>query len=148
MGASKQHQDLIRVIRLWVESNPPCNQFDNRFDLRGCHRPSSIYSKDKTVKKSIPDYFGISHDSKTCYIGEAKTDVPGQSVFDSRCDRQIKAFFDYLIRCKFVSSMFLLAIPASDLDAAKYFIAKIKEETGYSGSVIYFTKEGKVDSDS
>jgi hypothetical protein len=147
MGASKQHQDLVRVIKLWVEQSSPCNQFDNRFDLTGCYRPSSIYSKDKTVKKSIPDYYGISDDSKICYIGEAKTDIPGQSIHDSRANRQIKAFFDYLIRCRFTSSMFLLAIPGSDLAIAKHIVGKVKKETGYFGTVNYFTKEGKIEAD-
>ena len=142
MGASKQHQDLVRVLKLWVESNSPCDKFDNRFDLAGFYRPPFIHSQDKTVKKSVPDYYGISNESKICFIGEAKTDIPGQSIHDSRATRQIKAFFDYLIRCQFTNSMFLLAIPGSDLGIAKHIVGEVKKETGYCGSVKYFTKEG------
>jgi hypothetical protein len=120
----------------------PCNKFDNRFDLTGFYRPPFIDSQDQTVKKSVPDYYGISDDSKICYIGEAKTDIPGQSIHDSRAAKQLKAFFDYLIRCRFDSSMFLLAIPASDLGIAKHIVGEVKKETGYPNSVKYFTKDG------
>ena len=142
MGASKQHQDLVRVIKLWIESNSPSNEFDTRFDLTGFYRPPFIHSQDQTVKKSVPDYYGISDDSKICFIGEAKTDIPGQSIHDSRAERQIKAFFYYLIRCRFTSSMFLLAIPGSDLGIAQHIIGEAKKETGYDGLIRYFTKKG------
>ncbi len=142
MGASKEHQDLIRVIKAWVESNSPSESFDNRFDLADCQRPSSIFSSDPTVKKSIPDYYGLSSDSKVCFIGEAKTDIPGQSIHDSRADRQIRAFFEYLMRCKFSKTMFLLAVPVSDLSISKHFVARAKEDTGYIGEIRYFSRDG------
>tara|TARA_B100001250_G_C19276079_1_gene561249 strand:+ start:111 stop:551 length:441 start_codon:yes stop_codon:yes gene_type:complete len=143
MGASKQHQDLIRVMRYWVKENSPCNEFDNYYDLEGCSRPSAIPSNDKTVKKSIPDYYGLSQDAKICYVGEAKTEYHQQSIQDSRADRQIKAFFEYFVRCnQFTGSMFLLAIPLSDISVAKHIVAKAKKETGYCGPVKYFTEKG------
>jgi len=147
MAASKQHQDLIRAMRDWVKENSPCNEFNNYYDLEGFSRPFPIISKDKTVIKSIPDYYGISHDSKICYIGESKTEYHQQSIQDSRADRQIKAFFEYFVMCEkrlFTSTMFLLAIPGSDLDIARHIVAKAKKETGYCGPIEYFTKKGVI----
>ena len=141
--ASKQHDDLVRVIKLWVESNEPSSLFDNFYDIPGnWDKPFPILSKNKTVIKRIPDYYGTSKDMKICYIGEAKTDFHGQSIQDSRAVAQLKAFFEFLINCRFSSSMFLLAVPGSDLLIAKHIVGQSKKETGYSGPIKYFTKDG------
>lgn len=141
--ASKQHDDLVRVIKLWVESNEPSSLFDNLYDIPGnWDKPFPILSKTKTVIKRIPDYYGTSKDMKNCYIGEAKTDFHGQSIQDFRAEAQLKAYFEFLINCKFTTSMFLLAVPGSDLIIAKHIVGQSKKETGYTGPIKYFTKDG------
>ena len=142
MAASEQHNCLVGQIKNWVENHAPYNKFYNCYDLPHEERPGWLSTVSEPGISSIPDYIGYSDDNNFCALGEAKTEYAGQTIFDLRADKQIKAYIDHLKYYK--ESLLLIAVPRHHILNARFKMKKVKKEFEYKGDIIYFDEDGLI----
>ena len=129
-------------MRQWIESNEPSKYFKNRFDLSDDLSPRPLSIVNEEGIPSIPDYSGYSNDNKYCALGEAKTEFRGQTIYDKRAYRQLRAYMKWLNY--YEDSLLLIAVPDNHIRIAKLDVRTISNEMSFQGEILYFSFEGLV----
>jgi hypothetical protein len=114
----------------------------NRFDLPDDLAPKALSIINEAGIASIPDYAGYSNDGKYCALGEAKTEFRGQTIYDKRADRQLRAYMKWLTY--YDDSLLLIAVPNNHVRIAKLDVRTISKEIGFQGEILYFNFDGLV----
>ena len=142
MATSQEHRLLVSHMKQWIKANEPYKDFFNRFDLPNDISPCPLHTVNEKGVDSIPDYEGYSDDGYYCALGEAKTDYFGQTIFDERAEKQLKAYMKFLKY--YEKSLLLIAVPNEHIKPAKHEINKICKQEGFQGDVMYFNYDGFV----
>ena len=134
MAGSKEHNNYVMMLLEWVEKNPNFNNLCTFSDEDGS------LAHPESIGDCRPDLYATDDDNNLCIIGEAKTSFHGQTISDTRAQKQLETYFRHLKL--FPKAVLLIAVPDEHEYLARFEVAKVKKTCQFLGKVKYFTSQG------